>query len=291
MKNILITGGSGFVGKNLKEAFQSKYNIFAPSHNELELLDYDALENYISSNQINVIIHSAIHVPIFNGLENEFFNDMKMFLNIEKISSKVERVLYFGSGAEFDKRYNITLVNELDIGKHLPVSQYGLSKYTMNKIATQSNNIYNLRLFGIFGKYELWNIKFISNLCCKAMYDIPLTIRKDCNFDFLYIEDLPAIVEWFIENNPDFHDYNICSGKPLALTEIAELVNKVSQKNLSITILTEGKDLDYTADNLRLKIQIPSLKLTPMETAINELYKYYCSKKNDINYNIIKESK
>ena len=42
MKNILITGGSGFIGKNLREQLQGKYNIYAPSHSELELLDYDA---------------------------------------------------------------------------------------------------------------------------------------------------------------------------------------------------------------------------------------------------------
>ena len=137
MKRILITGAGAksFVGRNLKEALADKYEVFAPPHKELELLDYDALENYVVQNKIDAIVHSAIHVPMFNGAEKEFYNDMQMFLNIEKISRRVEKVLYFGSGAEFDKRYDITMVKEEDLGKTIPVSEYGMAKYTMNKIA------------------------------------------------------------------------------------------------------------------------------------------------------------
>ena len=94
MKRILITGGSGFVGRNLKESLAGKYEIFAPSHKGLELLDYDALEQYVLTNKIDVIVHGAIHVPMFNGAEKEFFNDMQMFTNMEKISHKVEKLLY-----------------------------------------------------------------------------------------------------------------------------------------------------------------------------------------------------
>ena len=78
MKKILITGARGFVGRNLKEALADKYEIFAPTHKELELLDYEALARYVEQNQIQSVVHAAVHVPQFNGAEKEYFNDMQM---------------------------------------------------------------------------------------------------------------------------------------------------------------------------------------------------------------------
>jgi len=288
MKKVLITGGTGFVGRNLKEKLAGRYEIFAPSHKELELLDYDALERYVTENRIDVIIHGAIHVPMFNGAQNEFFNDMQMFANMEKISHRVEKLLYFGSGAEFDKRYDISMVREEELGKTIPTSEYGLAKYTMNLIARQSKNIYNLRLFGIFGKYELWNIKFLSGLCCKAMFDLPLTVRKDCYFDFLYIDDLVPIVTWFIENTPRWHDYNVCHGKQYRLTELAHMVKTVSDTSAEVTLLSQERNVDYSADNSRLLSEIPGLQITPMEDALKQLYRYYTENRNMIDEAVLR---
>jgi len=36
---ILITGGSGFIGKNLVESLSRKYDIDAPAHSDLDFLD------------------------------------------------------------------------------------------------------------------------------------------------------------------------------------------------------------------------------------------------------------
>ncbi|GHV77518.1 CDP-abequose synthase [Spirochaetia bacterium] len=292
MKKILITGAGqkSFIGRNLKEALQGTYMIFAPGHGELELLNYKALESFVKINKVDIIIHAAIHVPLFNGSEKEYFNDMQMFLNIEKISFFVEKVLYFGSGAEYNKANDICMVKEEMIGNSIPITEYGLAKYTMNIIARQSVNIYNLRLFGIFGKYELWELKFISNLCCKAICNLPLTIRKDCSFDFLYIDDLVTIVKWFLENIPEYHDYNVCYGKPYLLTELAALVKEISLTNQDIVLLDEQKNLDYTADNTRLRNELHGFTFISMQTAIKELYEYYLMNKRLINFEILRKS-
>ena len=291
MKRVLITGGSGFIGRNLSEKLGKKNYVFAPSHRELDILDYDSVFSYIKKHGIEVIIHSAVHVPEFNGREKEFFNDMQMFLNLEKISPLVNKIIYFGSGAEFDKRFNISNVRETDYGKSIPVTEYGLAKYTMNKVAQNSRNIYNLRLFGIFGKYELWQIKFLSNLCCKAVFDLPLTVRKDCRFNFLYIEDLIGIVDWFIDHNPAYHDYNICHDKSYLLSDFAKMVVKVSGKRLSIQMLSTERNLDYTADNARLRSEIKDLYITPIIKALAELYRYYSDNKAKIDYETLKLSR
>lgn len=291
MKRILITGGSGFVGRNLKEALSGRYYIFAPSHSELDLLDFGQVEQYVREKKIDVVVHGAVHVPMFHGGEKEFFHDMQMFLNLEKISGRLEKLLYFGSGAEFDKQSDIRMISEDSFGRNIPVSEYGLAKYTMNRIARRSENIYNLRLFGVFGKYELWNIKFLSNLCCKAVFGFPLTVRRECWFDFLFVEDLPEIVTWFIEKTPRFHDYNVCHGREYRLTELAGLVRKISGKDLPIMLLNNDRNWDYSADNCRLRSEIPELRITPMEQAIEKLYRYYDAHRDLIDPEILRESR
>lgn len=295
MKKILILGAGkrSFIGRNLDEELRARgcYVVFSPSREELNLLDIENFKKYVYEKNIDVIVNSAIHVPMFHGGEKEFFNDMQMFWNVQSVANDVEKIIYFGSGAEYDKRFDIQDVREVEIGRTLPTSEYGLAKYTMNQLAKHSKNTYNLRLFGVFGKYELWQIKFISNLCCKAVFGLPLTVRRDCQFDFLYIKDLIDIVSWFIDNEPEYHDYNVCHGRGYGLLELASIVNGASGKKLEIRLLDKTKNLDYTASNERLNNQIKDLKITPMCEAIEELYCYYKKNINLIDFELLRESK
>ena len=286
-----MTGGSGFIGRNLTEALKEDYLVFSPSHKELDILDHDALQSYIAKHGIDTVIHAAVHVPGVNGAEKEFFNDMQMFFNLEKLSENLDKVIYFGSGAEYDKRFHIRDVKEEEIGKHIPVTEYGLAKYAMNKIARASDNIYNLRLFGVFGKYEQWEIKFLSNLCCKAVYDLPLTIRKECRFNFLFIDDLIQVVRLALENDLAFHDYNVCYDESFFLSSFARMVLQVSGKDLEIRLLSHENNLDYTASNARLHSTFPDLRLTSMECAIEKLYEYYFEHKTLIDYETLKNTR
>jgi len=293
MRRILLTGAGpdGFVGRNLKESFCGKYELFTPDKAELDLRNYNDLKCYIDEKQINFVINCAIHNPKPGEDNIELESDLRMYYNFAKLKDRFEKIIYFGSGAEFDKSFPIQMITEDDFGRSIPETSYGFAKYIMNDHARSSDRIYNLRLFGIFGKYELWPVKFISNLCCKAVFGLPLTIRQNCKFDFLYIEDLPSIIEWFINNKPDYHDYNVCYGEPVELIELAEMVKEVSGKNLDIIIFNEGYNLEYTASNVRLKNQIPGLKLTDFHTAIEDLYSYYCNHKEIIDIQVLKESK
>lgn len=291
MKNVLITGASGFIGRNLAEGLCKTHNVFAPRHSELELLDGDAVARYVRDNRIDVIVHAAIHVPQVNGAEHECSNDLRMFLNLERVSDRVEKLLYFGSGAEYDKRSDIRRVTEEDLGARVPVSEYGLAKYAMTKLARASANVYNLRLFGVFGKYELWQSKFLSNLCCKAAFGFPLTVRKQCRFNFLYIDDLVRITERFLSHAPAFHDYNVCHDRDYDLTELAELVVRVSGKPLEIRLLSEGRNPEYTASCRRLCAELPELTFTPMERSLAALYRYYEANKARIDPEVLKNTR
>ena len=144
---------------------------------------------------------------------------------------------------------------------------------------------------GIFGKYEHWQSKFISNLCCKAMYDLPLRIRQDCMFDYLYVDDLVPIVIWFLEHEPRFHDYNVCTGRPVSLREIADVVLEISGKALPVEVAKEGWNLAYTASCGRLEAEMGPLELHSFKDAVAELYAYYQAHAANIPYCELKKTR
>lgn len=42
-----------------------------------------------------------------------------------------------------------------------------------------------------------------------------MSINQNVKFDYLYIDDLCKIVEWFVTNTPKYNYYNVCTGKVL----------------------------------------------------------------------------
>jgi GDP-L-fucose synthase len=284
VKRILLTGAglTGFVGRNLFEDLRGKYLLFTPSSRELDLRDYEKTAAYVDHHGIEAIVHAA------SQSKDVFQADLRMYFNLEKVSRNLDRMVYFGSGAEFDKRDHITMAREEDFGRRIPTDDYGFAKYIMTAHARGSANIYNLRLFGVFGKYEDWTAKFISNLCCKAVYGLLLSIRRECLFDFIYVQDIAKVVEWFLENKPTYHDYNLVYGNPVKLTELAKSVIRTSGRNHETVVLNEGMGLDYTAGNERLRGELPWFVPTPLDDAIETLYQYYEGHKTEIDVAVLR---
>lgn len=278
---VLITGASGFVGKNVKEYLLKKgYNVSFPGSKELDCLDGKSVKEHLEKNNYDVILHFAVYGDGIDktkdGTKILEYN-LRMFWNFANCQHLYGKMIYTGSGAEYDKRYPITYVTEEELEKHtLPVDSYGLMKYTVNSVIENSKNIYNLRLFGIFGKYEYWKTKYISNLCCKSIKNLPLSMRKNCFFDYLWIEDFCVLLEKFILlDKPKYHVYNAVSGKRIDLYTIAETVKKISGKENEIIICQQGYANEYTASNRRIMEEIPDMVFTDMEKAIEKLYRWY----------------
>lgn len=291
---ILITGGSGFVGRNVKEYLVNKgYNVYAPTSKELDCLDELKVVECLKKGQYDIILHFAVYGDGIDkskdGTKILEYN-LRIFYNFFIHADLFGKMIYTGSGAEYDKRFPIISVDEEDILCHsIPIDQYGLMKYTVNQMIEKSANIYNLRLFGIFGKYEYWKTKYISNLCCKSLKGLPLSLRRNCYFDYLWIDDFCRMVEMFINlREPRYHVYNAVNGRKVSLYELAELVNEISDRENNIVICNDGWANEYTASNERIRNELPDWELTDMHTAVADLYSWYKEHISDIDiYSLI----
>lgn len=293
MRKILVTGGSGFIGRNLVENLKEHYEVCAPSSHELNLKNTEQTEEYLKEQSFDTIIHCANtnSSRVDRGGVNQFdvlSMNLRMYWNLARCNTFYNKMYYFGSGAEFDAQHYIAGMSEDYFGEYIPQDAYGFSKYIMNQDARKSDNIYNLRLFGVYGKYEEWNRRFISNNMCRILCGLNISIEQDMLFDYLYIDDLCQIVIWFIEHTPKFHDYNVCTGNAVRLSEIADTIQSKCKSELPIVLSKKGEKLPYTADNTRLLSEIGEFGFTNLLMGIERLWEYY-KREYCINYDFRKQ--
>lgn len=283
---ILITGGNGFIAKNLCEQLKGDYTLLPLGSRELNLLDSLKVLNYLKKNKFDVVIHTATHDAAAKYSSKNpakvLENNLRMFFNIVRGEDYFGKMIYFGSGAEFSREYWKPRMKEDYYDQHVPLDQYGFSKYIMTKYTQLSSNIYNLRLFGMFGKYDDWKTRFIPNACCHAVLNRPIRINQNRFYDFLYIDDLVKIVNWFITHKPKKKVYNICSGQVFDFKTLAKKIVKISGKKIGINIKTKGLGKEYSGNNLLLLSEIKNFKFNPINKSIKALYHWYNSNKKII---------
>lgn len=270
MKKILLTGGSGFIGRNILPLLRKKYCVVSPSRKELNLLDETAVVEYLKNGAFDVVIHCANSTPAKNPLDSQdrmLADSLRAYFNLRKCSDLYAKMLYLGSGAEYDKRFDISYVTEDEIGNTIPQDDYGFAKYIMNEDAKKSENIYNLRIFGCYGPTDAKS-KFIRDAIDCCLEHRAITIRQNCMFDYMYVTDLADIVSKFIEKSPKFHDYNVCSGKKISLKEIAKIVAEQMHNLYPIEIAKDGWNKEYTASNRRLCDEFENIVFTGIEQGI-----------------------
>ena len=274
MKRLLLTGGTGFIGRSVLPVLQEYgFAVVAPKRDEFNVVDEVSVDAYLRDKQFDIVIHCAQISPVNNPekdkSENILEHTLRGFYNLTKHADSFEKVFYTGSGAEYNKAFDIVSVTEDDIGKTIPRDAYGFAKYIINEYARKSKNIYNLRLFGIFGPTDRKS-KFIRDAIDCCLENKAVSIRQNCMFDYLYVTDFAHILANFINNAPKFHDYNICSGKRISLLEIAKEVSD-QMNNMQIPIITkDGWNNEYTGDNTRLRQEFSDFKFTSLKEGIKK---------------------
>lgn len=271
MKRVLLTGVSGFIGKNIKDILETEFILHTPLRSELDLRNASAVRRYIIENNINIVLHCANPNPVKNSLDN--FESMtedsiRIFMNFYECKNIYEKMFYLGSGAEYDKTMDISEISEDQCFRSIPKDSYGFAKYVMNLLAHKSSNIYNLCVFGCYGPGD-HSSKFISHCinCCKS--NRPITINQDCKFDFIHVLDLGNIILWMCKNNPRYFMYNITSDS-LYLSEIADIIKIKMKSDQPIIILKEGLNFEYTGSNKRLLKELGKYNFINIEDGIEK---------------------
>lgn len=279
---ILISGSSGFIGRNLAEHFSANgQQVFPADLPGLDLSNEAAVKSVFDDFSPDVVIHCAnvggTRGAAFNkaAANDAFARNLRMFFNLARCLKPGIRMIHMGSGAEYDKSRCLRKVSEEGFDACVPADDYGYAKYLISKYIEKTDNITCLRVFGLYGKYEDYTFKFISNAIVKNLLGLPIVISQNVRFDYLWIGDFCAIVGRFTEIKPEYPHYNITPTESVDLVSLAEMVNNEGKTKSEIKVLAPGLNLEYTGSNARLLSELPDLKFTPYISAIKKLYAYY----------------
>jgi nucleoside-diphosphate-sugar epimerase len=267
---ILVTGAGGFVGSHVADQLARNHEVLRPTTRDLDLLDTSAVEAYLSKSRPDAVVHSAVR-----GGPAVLHDTLRMQANLLRCRNLYSRLLYFGSGAEFDKSRDISRVTEDSIGDRIPNDAYGLAKYWCNMAARSAANVVNLRLFGVYGPGEGYLYKFISNAIVKALLGYPIRIRQNVRFSYLYVDDIAPIVDHVLQASHPQPDYNIVPRDTVTLVELAEIVRETVGKGSQIDVDEEGMNYEYTAVPARIDKESPGLVFTTPQEGVGRLVAFY----------------
>lgn len=274
MKNILLTGSGGFIGKHLKNQLSGKFNLFTPRSYQLNLLDKDDVKQYVEDNNIEYIIHSAscgVRISPDATIDEVAKPNIEMFKNLAELTSKDRPMITIGSGAEYDKSRPLCKIKESDFGKSIPKDPYGYSKYLISKMIEEKDNILNLRLFGIYGLGEDKS-RVTSCIVNSNIAKEPIILNQNVKFDFIYIDDFCRIVEYFLNNSTNEKFINVSPTESIEIIDLAKIVNDFSDYKSEIIVKNPGMNKEYTGDNAKLLSIIKDFSFTSYKEGMKKFY-------------------
>ncbi|MGZ0076733.1 NAD-dependent epimerase/dehydratase family protein [Methylomonas sp. YC3] len=276
---ILVTGGEGFVGRNLVEYFKGdNIDVLHPSVAELDLTCAESVSAYLNANPVETIIHSATTLREKTDYPVDVCeNNLRMFFNLARRMTPQMKLINLGSGSEYCREYWHKKMPETFFDSYVPTDSHSYSKYIISKYIEDCRelNMITLRIFGIFGKYEDYRYKFISNAIVKNILNMPITINQNVNYDYIYIGDFYTVIKHFVFNNGKYRSYNVTPVEPIDLVSLVKVINKISDYQSDILVLNDGIGVDYSGNNDRLLEEINNLQMLGYPDAVNELYVYY----------------
>ena len=252
MDNLLITGGSGMVGKNLLEHPSSQmYNIYAPSSQELNLFDYAKVVNYLKVNSIDTIIHCAgqvggIHANISDptGFLN---NNLLMGINLVNAARSVgvKKLLNLGSSCMYPRDYLNPLKEDYILNAPLePTNEgYALAKITVAKLCEYIRRQYGLEyktiipcnLYGRWDKFGESNshlipavIKKIYDACTNNLPSVEIWGDGLARREFMLASDCADGIFYALANFNKLGDYtNLGLGYDYSINEYYQEVARI----------------------------------------------------------------
>ena len=261
-KNILVTGGAGFVGSHIVDRLSPENkvtvldNLFTGSLSNLEkskdriaFIKGDILDKSLVSNivaDVEFIFHLAAHVGNIRSLQDPYFDmdvNIRGMLNLLEAcrDSKVKRLVYSSSGAIFGEAKYLPIDEEHPLH---PESPYAVSKMAAEKYAFAFYKVYgvpttSVRYFNIYGPRQDTSeyANAISIFLSRVKDGKSLTIFGDGKQtrDFIFIEDVvTANILAATQPAAVGEIFNIATGRATSINQITDIIKQISGRESPI---------------------------------------------------------
>ena len=266
---ILVTGANGFIGRNLAAAL-TEYEVIKLTRQVVDLTDKVAVNEYFKDRYFDIILHCAT-VGGRRAIEDKpevLWTNLTMFYNLLTNQHKFGKLINFGSGAELDRSDNINLLYPFYKDKY-PLDYYGMAKNIICRLIENEDKCFSFRLFNVFGSDEE-SARFIKSNIQRYIDKETIIIHQDKLMDFFYIDDLITLVKFYLNKNYIPEEINAVYKDKYHLSEIAIIINDLSDYKVDIAIGQEGFSKCYIGKSTRLEV-IPT-QFKGLEQGIREIY-------------------
>ncbi len=251
---ILLTGGSGMVGRNILEFNNGRFDFISPSSSELNLLDFSQVNSFVREVKPDLVIHAAGRV---GGIQANMANPVSFLVeNLEMgkniiLTSKecnIKRLINLSSSCMYPRNAKNPLSEDLILkGQLEPTNEgYALAKIFSTRLCEyihkeksdlQYKTIIPCNLYGRFDKFDP-----------KHSHMIPAVIRKiheakvqgrgkidiwgdgTARREFMYAGDLADFIFFAINNFNELpQNLNVGLGYDYTINEYYEMVAEVIQ--------------------------------------------------------------
>jgi UDP-glucose 4-epimerase len=249
-KRVLVTGGSGFIGRHLIRALEREGarvyatcrapdSVTADSPAEwlsLDLAQRASILKTVQASQPDVVFHLAARLGADRSIA---FSELALRENVigthlllAALSElkTVERVVVLGSGEEYGRNETLPITEEQPLR---PVSPYSLSKAASSQLALTYAALYDLpvtviRPFIVFGPGQSPSMMvpgLIETLTSRGEFAMT---KGEQTRDFLYVEDLvDGLLAAASSDGAIGEAFNLCSGQEHSIRHVAEMIRNL----------------------------------------------------------------
>ena len=279
--------------KRLKELFKNRNFKFY----KIDITELEKLKKLYKKHFFNYVFNFAAQAGVRYSLINPqsyIKNNILGFFNIINLSLeyKVKKLFYASSSSVYGE------INKFPLKENYilrPKNVYGLSKKINEEMVDvlQLNNktkFVGLRFFTIYGEWgrpDMFMIKYLNAIYDKSKV-FYLNNYGNHHRDFTYINDVCKILKKLIYLNLKKKHLiiNICSNKPLKLTDIIKKINDLTlNKPKIIKRSLQRADIIKThGDNSLVKKISGIKKFTDISIGLKNTVEWFVKNKNKINF-------
>jgi len=277
-KNIIVTGGLGFIGSHIVEELIDKNkitiiddkstgkieNLENPNHENLKLIigNLNDLDLNEICKEIDYIFHLAALANVPKSVENPLLNhennvNATLKLLIAAKNNNVKKIVFSSSSAIYGENPNMPLKeNEVP----LPASPYAAAKASCELYCQSFTKNYNLatvslRYFNVFGPKQDVNSQYaavIPNFIHALVNNEQPIIYGDGeqSRDFIYVKDVVKANIAACES--DYNGVlNVASGTSLSINDLFKIIKKVLNSNIDPKFLDDRPgDIKHSLANI-----------------------------------------
>jgi nucleoside-diphosphate-sugar epimerase len=240
MKKVLVTGASGFIGRQCVPQLVSKgYEVHALSRrrpaetahsnvvwHEIDLLRPGCAAELIGQVRPDCVLHLAWYAEpgkFWEARENLDWVRASLELLCAFADSGGKRIVVAGSCAEYDSSAGECIENKTPL---LPTTLYGTSKHSLERILHSSSQQTGLssawgRIFFLYGPHEHPSRLVAYVVHSLLQGELALCSEGKQILDFLHVEDAASAFIALLESDVQ-GPVNIGSGRPVAVRDVLQ---------------------------------------------------------------------